>query len=245
VSNVGGAAVADVTLVLTLPPGAGAGVSDMREIPGFGWDCDVAALPVLTCTHGPLEAGATIGPARLPTTMPAGTVGGTLTVTASVGTSDREANRANNTARTGLRYVTAPRPGDLTVSLTAGPSEVAVGGQVVLRAVVHQVGAFAAPYARVDLPLPDTMLPLSPSTGSPGWDCRFGRDVITGVSSWLCSHGPIGVGEATEPLEVLAQVVTAAPGDVIPFTATVSTAAGEDSTANNTAQTSLSVIEAT
>jgi len=245
VSNVGGTATADVTLVLTLPPGAQAQTSSTHEIPGYGWQCDTSATPVVTCTRGPVEPGVTIGPVRLPLSLPASAAGTTATVTAQVSTKGREAVQANNTATAQFRYVTAPRPGDLTVSLAATPAEVEVAGLVELRPQVHQIGTFAAPYLRVDVAVPDNLRPASSYVGDYPWDCTFGRDVVTGVSSWYCKYyAPLAPGESTPPLVLTGHVDSGSPGDVLPFTASVLTVPGEDSTANNSAQASVSIVAA-
>lgn len=243
VSNVGGTATSGVTLVLTLPTGAQALTSSTHEIPGYGWQCDTSATPVVTCTHGPIEAGATVGPARLPVSLPGGAADTSATITARVSTDGREAVRANNAASVQVRYVTAPHPGDLTVSLAATPAEVEVGGLVELRPQVHQIGTSAAPNLRVYVTVPDNLLPVSWYAGTYPWNCSFGQDSVTGVSSWYCKYyAPLAPGESTSPLVLQGHVNSGSPGDVLPFTATVLTAAGEDSTANNSAQASVSIV---
>lgn len=243
VTNLGGTATADVTLTLTLPPGAQAQPSSIHELPGYGWQCDTSATPVVPCARGPVEPGVTIGPARLPVSLPAGAAGTSATVTAQVSTSGREAVRANNTATAQFRYVTAPRPGDLTVSLAATPAEVEVSGLVELRPQAHQIGTFAAPYLRVDVAVPDNLRPVSSHAGGYPWNCTFGRDVVTGVSSWYCKYyAPLAPGESTPPLVLSGYVDSGSPGDELSFTAGVLTAPGEDSTANNTAQATVSIV---
>lgn len=236
VRNVGTAAAGDVTVTITLPPGAG--------MAGEGtyfaeWQCDVSTAPTWTCVHGPLAAGATAESLTFDLYLPGGTHGDAVTVGAAARTSSRELSTTNNTGQVTVHYVAA----DLAVGMTAIPAEVVIGATVTLEVNVQNIGAGASGALPVDVPLPDGMQPMSAGGLQGDWDCNFGRDLVTGVQYWHCTHAGLAPGEAAGPIVARGTVESGTPGETLRFTATAHPVDGEVSTANNTAQASVAIVE--
>ena len=240
VRNDGRVEANDATATITFPPGGGLATDTIYTTE---WQCDVSTTPSFTCTHASIDVDQTAEPLTFPVQLAAGAEGALTAVGVRVSTTSRETSRSNNTAQAIVRYV-RPLPPDLAVGMTIVPAEVIAGGTVYFQIDVHNVGAGGAPYAVVDLPVPANVDPVSPSTGSEGWDCSFGQDVVTGVRYWGCSHGPLAAGEAASTLVLFGRVTAGSPGDAVQFTATARPAELEENTANNSATAAVGVVAA-
>jgi hypothetical protein len=206
VRNVGTDAASDLTLTLTLPPGAGpAGEGNSFA----NWQCDYWTAPTWTCVHGPLAAGAAAESPRFDLYLPGGAHGEAVTVGAAVATGSRELSTTNNTDQVTLHYAEA----DLAAGLTAVPAEVIVGGTVTLALNVQNNGAGTTEAFQVDVHLPATMTPTA------GWT------------------------QVVETAYLRARVDSGTAGETQTVTATARPVIGEVSTANNTAQANVTVVE--
>ncbi|MEV5695128.1 SdrD B-like domain-containing protein [Micromonospora globbae] len=237
VRNVGTDAASDVTVTFTLPLGAGMAT----EPPYFAeWRCDVSTAPTWTCIHGPLAAGAAAESLRFDLYLPGGAHGEAVTIGAAATTSSRELTTTNNTDQVTVHYAAA----DLAIGMTAIPEEVIVGGEVILTLNVQNIGAGETTGAfQLDVYLPDTM---TPTAGFPqgDWDCQVLLNPAPGFGDYYCVHrGPIRPGQVLEPAWLRARVDSGTPGETQTATATVRPVDGEVSTANNTAQASVAVVE--
>ena len=159
-----------------------------------------------------------------------------------VATTSREAFTDDNTARATLGYIVVPPP-DLAVDMAIVPTEVIVGARIYFQIDVRNVGG-PAPYADVELPVPANVDAVSPSTGSEGWYCDFGRDVVTDIRYWHCQRGPLAAGEVANTIVLIGMVTSASAGDTVSFTTTASTSELEENTGNNTASASVGVVQA-
>ena len=240
VRNAGRVAADDATATITLPPGAGPATDTVYTTE---WQCDLTTSPVIACVHpSPLAAGAPAEAINLPVWLPAGTDGASTTIGVAVTSTSREVSTDNNTAQASVRYV-APLPPDIVVGMRIVPTEVIVGGTIYFQVDVRNDGAGPASYVRLDLPVPANVDAVSPSTGSEGWDCNFGRDVVTDIRYWGCTHGPVAAGASTQTLVLIGRVTSGSPGVVVPFTATARPADLEQDTSDNAATASVAVVQ--
>jgi SdrD B-like domain/Domain of unknown function DUF11 len=139
---------------------------------------------------------------------------------------------------TGRAFAKPRRPDIAITGITVSPAEVIMGDLVDIRVEVANVGAAPSDPVIVSVTLPATLRKLSDNASSRTWDCFFI------APSWTCSHAGLVPGEVAETLNLPAEVVGGAPGDVLVVTATATTTSRELSTANNTGQASAKFITA-
>jgi hypothetical protein len=237
VTNIGDAPAPDPLVTVVAPRGTA-----LAEDPvtAAGWACDTSRPRIWTCAHETLAAGASADLLVFPVAVAAGRDGDRRTVSVAVATSTRESTTRNNLATSTVRLAT-PVPGDLRVSLTAGPAEVVVGDLVELRIEVHNSGPGPA-WAYVDVPLATGLDPAWIG-GTDGWDCNFGRDVETDIRSWGCSYYDVDVppGEGTLPLHLFVIVTSGTPGSTLEFSASARPQDGEPVIEDNIARTTVEV----
>jgi hypothetical protein len=131
-----------------------------------------------------------------------------------------------------------PRRADLAITgMVAGPTEVLMGEIVGIGVTVANVGTRVADSVTVHVTLPAALQPPSPGGLGFPWSC----DAL--APGWRCVHGPLAPGQVADELQVHGKVVGGAPGDVLTVTAEASTTSRELSTANNTGQASVTLIE--
>lgn len=131
-----------------------------------------------------------------------------------------------------------PRRADLAITgMVAGPAQVLMGEIVGIGVTVANVGTRVADTVTVYVTLPPTLQPPSPGGLGFPWSC----DAV--APGWRCVHGALAPGEVADELGVHGKVVGGAPGDVLTVTAEATTTSRELSTANNTGQAGVTLIE--
>jgi hypothetical protein len=127
-----------------------------------------------------------------------------------------------------------PRRADLAITgMAAGPAQVLMGEIMGIRVTVANVGTRVADTVTVYVTLPP---PAPGGLGFP-WSC----DAL--APGWRCiHHEPLAPGEVAEA-QVHGKVVGGSPGDVLTVTAEATTTSRELSTANNTGQAGVTLIE--
>jgi hypothetical protein len=131
-----------------------------------------------------------------------------------------------------------PRRADLAfTNMVAGPAEVLMGEIIGIGVTVANVGTRVTDTVTVYVTVPPTLQPPSPGGLGIPWTC----DAL--APGWRCVHGALAPGEVADELQVHGKVVGGAPGNVLTVTAEATTTSRELSTANNTGQASVTVIE--
>lgn len=135
--------------------------------------------------------------------------------------------------------VARPRRADLAVTgMVAGPAQVLMGEIVGIGVTVANIGTRVADTVTVYVTLPPTLQPPSPGGLGFPWSC----DAL--APGWRCVHGALAPGQVADELQVHGKVVGGSPGDVLTVTAEATTTSRELSTANNTGQVGVTLIEA-
>jgi hypothetical protein len=131
-----------------------------------------------------------------------------------------------------------PRRADLAITnMVAGPAEVLMGEIIGIGVTVANVGTRVTDTVTVYVTLPPTLQPPSPGGLGYPWSC----DAL--APGWRCIyHEPLAPGEVAEA-QVHGKVVGGMPGDVLTVTAEATTTSRELSTANNTGQAGVTLIE--
>lgn len=131
-----------------------------------------------------------------------------------------------------------PRRADLAITgMVAGPAQVLMGEIMGIGVTVANVGTRVADTITVYVTLPPTLQPPSPGGLGYPWSC----DAL--APGWRCIyHEPLAPGEVAEA-QVHGKVVGGMPGDVLTVTAEATTTSRELSTANNTGQAGVTLIE--
>jgi hypothetical protein len=136
--------------------------------------------------------------------------------------------------------VAKPRRPDIAITgTTVSPAEVILGDLVDIRVEVANLGIAASDPVTVTVTLPDTLRKLSDNASSQTWHC-----FSIAPTNWMCTHAGLAPGEVAETLNLPAEVVGGAPGDVLVVTAAATTTSRELSTANNTDRASVTFIAA-
>jgi hypothetical protein len=131
-----------------------------------------------------------------------------------------------------------PRRADVAITgMVAGPAQVLMGEIMGIGVTVANVGTRVADTVTVYVTLPPTLQPPSPGGLGYPWSC----DAL--APGWRCIyHEPLAPGQVAEA-QVHGKVVGGTPGDVLAVTAEATTSSRELSTANNTGQASVTLIE--
>ncbi|MER7330388.1 MULTISPECIES: hypothetical protein [unclassified Micromonospora] len=236
VRNAGTRSASDVTLTYGLPDGAY--FTDGNGAPQ-GWTCDFG--PAASCTYEALAAGASAPSLRFHFYFPPAPAGTVSAVTATAKTTSPELSTSNNTGSAPITYVRGVT--DLEVIATqAEPAQPIVGDTVNVSVQVHNTGNMTAEQVHVLVPLPAGVTRVSEDYNSP-WYCEFGDTLVAGQPGWDCVNYQMVNGWTDEPLDLSATIATAAPGDVVTFTAKATTTSPEDDLADNTGQVSVTVAE--
>lgn len=130
------------------------------------------------------------------------------------------------------RYVTDSPPADLSLTSTASPASVAVGGQIKYTLHVADGGPNSAADVRVTDPLPSTVTFVSSSTS---------QGICVGTTLLTCNVGTVANGGSA----TITVAVTAAAIGTATNTATVTSSAIDPNTANNTASASATITAPT
>ncbi|MCO1596835.1 DUF11 domain-containing protein [Micromonospora sp. RHAY321] len=235
VRNIGRNRVEDVTLTYGLP--AGAYFTD-GNWPPEGWQCDFVAG---TCTYGTLAAGASAPKLRFDFSFPPAPAGTTAAVTATATTTSSELSTANNVGEATIAYVRGVTDLEVT-AVQANPAEAIVGDTVNISVQVGNAGNMAARDIHVTVPLPDGFARVGEPYNYP-WHCTFGTDPASGRPAWDCVNTYIAAGYTPDPMQLTATVASAAPGDIATVTATATTTSLEDDISDNTAQSTVAIVE--
>jgi uncharacterized repeat protein (TIGR01451 family) len=221
-----GATNAAVTINDTLPTGV-----TPTSATGTGWACAIAAQTV-SCMRSDVLAGSTSYPSITVNANVAQSAPATVTNTALVG-GGGEINLANDSA---TDVATVVSTADLSVTNVASPNPVAAGGNITYTQVVTNNGPSAADNATLVDPIPANMGLVSVSAPS-GWSC-----ITPGATgSVVCTNSDMA-GSTSGTFTLVMQVASGtASGTVITETASVSSAASDPNTANNTATVSTVV----
>ncbi|MEK8108587.1 hypothetical protein NKG94_33960 [Micromonospora sp. M12] len=136
------------------------------------------------------------GRQRLPQLLPyfpAGTVGDTRTVAASVSTSVPERTLANNSGSTTFTYALPPL-GDLELYGidVVGRQELRANEEFDLAVFVNLLGGSPSENVSVRVPLPATVEPTSLDPGDANWTCRLGDAAATASSNAPARPGTSG-----------------------------------------------------
>lgn len=234
VRNAGTKPAEDVTLRYVMPPGAS--FTDGNSAPE-GWQCDF--LQTLTCTHGPLPAGAAAATLRFYVSFPGGQVGETATVNAIASTTSNELSTDNNNGQATITYIRGVT--DLVLTQLQVTNQAHVGDTVNIAVDVTNTGNMTAQEVYVTVPVPPGLTRASEEVGE-GWYCDFGDDPATGGPAWRCTWYQLVNGWSAATLDLTATVTSGNSGDNVSLTATASTNSPEDSLDNNSGQASVSIL---
>jgi uncharacterized repeat protein (TIGR01451 family) len=199
---------------------------------GGTWTCPNSS-PV-ACSSPTVPPGST-GTITAIYNVPAGTAAGTLiTDTATVATTTRDTNPANNSATVTIAVASAIQA-DLSVTNSASPNPVNAGQNITYSQTVANGGPASASTVVLTETLPANTTFVS-LTGPAGWAC-------TSVSPFTCSIGTLAAN-ATANFTFVVKVNNAvASGTTITDTASVSSATGDPNMGNNTASVNVQVAD--
>jgi len=199
---------------------------------GGTWTCPNSS-PV-ACSSPSVPPGST-GTITAIYNVPAGTAAGTLiTDTATVATTTRDTNPANNSA-TVIIGVASAIQADLSVTNSASPNPVNAGQNITYSQTVANGGPASATTVVLTETLPANTTFVS-LTGPAGWAC-------TSVSPFTCSIATLAAN-ATANFTFVVQVNNAvASGTTITDTASVSSAIGDPNLGNNSATVNVQVAD--
>ncbi|PYC69282.1 hypothetical protein C7C45_16505 [Micromonospora arborensis] len=173
--------------------------------------------------------------------FPAGTVGDTRTVTASVSTSAPERSLANNSGTTTFTYVVPP-PADVEMYGIAvvGRDELRANEEFDLSVSVNLRGGSPSENTAVRVPLPATVELTSLDPGDANWTCRLNDTADDRFVECTRPFWDIGTSNGELLLKLKANAGT--PDGPLTFTATASTSTPEASLENNTATDSVTYV---
>lgn len=199
---------------------------------GGTWTCPNTAPPVV-CTNPNVPPGST---ATITATYKVNTgVSGTITDTATVGTTTRDTNSANNSA-TVVIGVASGTQADLSVTNSGTPSQVSAGNNITYTQVVSNAGPIAAatPQFSDSLPAGTTAVSLTGPGGT--WTCTLATLICTDSASMNANT------TATFTL-VLKVNSTVAGGSTITQTDSVSSSTSDPNSGNNSASVTTLVAD--
>ncbi|MEH1164640.1 hypothetical protein V6V47_04545 [Micromonospora sp. CPCC 205539] len=235
-TNIGTSSAPGARFTFQMPPDAFAGswTSDPE------WNCDFSTSTWVCENDREIAPGESAYLNFYPY-FPAGTVGDTRTVNASVSTSVPERSLANNSGTTTFTYAVPP-PSDLELYGIAvvGRDQLRANEEFELSVAVSLQGGTPVENTAVRVPLPATVEPTSLDPGDTNWTCRLndgadGRFVECTRPFW-----DIGTLGGDLLLKLKANVGT--PDGPLAFTATASTSTAETSLENNTATDSVTYV---
>ncbi|MGD0567241.1 MAG: C25 family cysteine peptidase [Candidatus Sulfotelmatobacter sp.] len=194
-----------------------------------GWTCTTTGS--ISCTNPSVAPGSTSTfPVKF--TVAAGATAGTLiTDTATVATTTRDTNTANNSS-TVIIAVASATQADLSVTNSASPNPVNAGQSITYSQSVTNAGPAAATTVVLTetLPANTTFVSLAGS----GWTC-------TSAAPYTCSIASLAANATATFTFVVTVSATATPGSTITDTASVSSATGDPNSNNNSASATVYV----
>ena len=179
------------------------------------------ASGTVTCTVGPLAAGATATRAITVTVQPTVVDGTLLTNTATVAAATTDPDPTDNTATTTTLINTRA---DLAITKSDAPDPAVAGAQVTYTLTVTNNGPSDAAAVTITDPLPASTTFASASPG-----CSNASGTVT------CTAGTIAAGATTTRTIIVTVLPTVAAGTVISNTATVAATITDPTPADNTA----------
>jgi len=216
----------NVVVTATVPAGTTFG-----SFTASGWTCGVPnASGVVTCTAATLPAGHTVSfllVVHVNANVPAG-----VTLTSDTGAADAfDPDMSNNTASADARVGSVA---DLAVTLAAAPSPVVAGQNVTYTAALTNTGPSDAAGAVFTATIPASTTVQS-VTAPANWTCVPPTPGSSGVVSCQPNGGSLAAG-AHATIAFQLAVSPSAPLDAtLDSTATVSSASGDPTPANNSA----------
>ncbi|MFC8620204.1 hypothetical protein ACFT9M_27835 [Micromonospora purpureochromogenes] len=235
-TNIGTTPAPGARFTFQMPPDAfaGAWTSDPE------WNCDFSTSTWVCENDREIPPGGMAFLNFYPY-FPAGTVGDTRTVTASVSTSASERSLANNSGTTTFTYVVPP-PGDLEMYGIAvvGREELRANEEFELSVVLGLLGGTPSENTAVRVPLPATVELTSLDPGDANWTCRLNDAADDRFVECTRPFWDIGTSNGELLLKLKANAGT--PDGPLTFTATASASTPEASLENNTATDSVTYV---
>ncbi|MBZ5733409.1 DUF11 domain-containing protein [Nocardioides sp. TRM66260-LWL] len=187
--NLGGSPAADSVLRFSLPTGVSVAASSLDSRCTLDGATDATRV---TCVLGTVAAGATVPTIRVVGTLAASaSAPGTVDSTATVGTSEPDADLSNNTASTStpITAVAAPRLAGLSVTKTVDKPTARSGDTLTWTLVAANAGPAAAENVMLSdrLPAGVTVTSVTSAAGAPSACTR----TATTIS---CPQGTLAVG---------------------------------------------------
>nr|WP_146218350.1 DUF11 domain-containing protein [Micromonospora acroterricola] len=235
-TNIGTTPAPGARFTFQMPPDAFAGAWTTDP----AWNCDFSTS-TWVCENDREIAPGGMAYLNFYPYFPAGTVGDTRTVTASVSTSAPERSLANNSGTTTFTYVVPP-PGDLElygVDVVAR-EELRANEEFELSVVVNLMGGTPSENTAVRVPLPATVEPTSLDPGDANWTCRLNDAADDRFVECTRPYWDIGTSNSQLLLKLKANAGT--PDGPLTFTATASASTPEVSLENNTATDSVTYV---
>jgi uncharacterized repeat protein (TIGR01451 family) len=194
-----------------------------------GWSCTTTGT--ISCTNPSVAPGSTSTfPVKF--TVAAGASAGTLiTDTATVATTTRDTNTANNSSTVVIAVASATQA-DLSITNSGSPNPVNAGQNITYSQSVTNAGPAAATTVVLSetLPAGTTFVSLAGS----GWTC-------TSVAPYTCSIASLAANATATFTLVVTVSATATPGSTITDTASVSSATSDPNSNNNMASATVYV----
>ncbi|MCF0093323.1 SdrD B-like domain-containing protein [Micromonospora sp. MH99] len=230
VQNAGGTEATGLTVKLQMPAGVTLSAGDALN----GWTCDTATA---RCASGDLAARASTR-FDLWATVPSGTDGQAVTVSATAATRSRESSTTNNSSAATIRYAAKP---DLAFSFQKWETDISAlggnGGRASVGAWATNVGTVSAPGARFTFHMPPGAY-AGPWTGSdPDWACDFS------TSTWVCENDQEIRPGQTAYFNFYPYFPAGAVGDTRTVTGSVSTMATERTLDNNSDTVTFTYVQ--
>ncbi|MGC4745207.1 hypothetical protein ACLQ28_06035 [Micromonospora sp. DT201] len=235
-TNIGTVPAPGARFTFHMPPDAFAG----GWTPDPDWNCDFSTSTWVCGNDREIEPGG-VAYLNLYPYFPAGTVGDTRTVTASVSTSAPERSLANNSGSTTFTYVVPP-PGDLELYGVdvVGREELRANEEFELFVAVSLLGGTPSENTAVRVPLPATVEPTSLDPGDANWTCRLNDAADDRFVE--CTRPSWDIGTSNGELLLKLKANAGTPDGPLTFTATASASTPESSLENNTATGSVTYV---
>jgi uncharacterized repeat protein (TIGR01451 family) len=229
VTNTGPSNCAGATFTEAFP--ANTTFVSLTPVPA-GWTCSTTGS--ISCTN-PSVAPNTSSTFPVIVTVAAGTAAGTIiTDTATVATTTRDTNPANNSATVTIGVASATQA-DLSVTNAGAPNPVSAGQNLTFSQTVANGGPASASTIVLTetVPANTTFVSLA---GPAGWAC-------TAVSPYTCSITTLAANATASFTFVVKVNTTAASGSTITDTASVASATSDPNSGNNSATATVGVAD--
>ncbi|MFU8851543.1 SdrD B-like domain-containing protein [Micromonospora sp. SL1-18] len=228
VANAGAATADGITVVIGIP--ATAHIGGEGPATDSPWQC-VLGRPA-RCTHPALAAGTSAAPLSLPISLPEGTDGRSVAITATGTTTSHESFTKNNSDSQSVTYDASIVYPDLYVdsAVPIPDYQVIEGDWVKYPMRFGNTGNIAADDVRAHVVAAPGLFGGVGNQSDPSWQCT----TIVDGREWECVNGPLAVGAVTPTLSFSGRVPAGGqPGDRLPVTVTLSTSTPDEDPARS------------